>query len=213
MPKPHLVIDIETAPREDVSKCITDYFESRRWKKKHGETDEDLQERIISDKCILPLLAKTVCVVLRSGGFIEVITDQDSNEEKLLNDFWTLIHNTKVTYKNLRFVTFNGLSFDFPFLEARSTMLNVEHFDLPKRRFTFKEHFDVRMSLTNWNSYFPGSLYVWASVAGIETDEKWKTEKIHELYANNDMPRIIEHCKECTRVIELLYLRKIKLLN
>ena len=88
-----------------------------------------------------------------------------SEERELLANFWSDLVQIRPT----RFVTFNGKSFDFPYINVRSAILNVpapRDLLLDTRRFATDRHFDVREALTNYDRYRKGTLEFFARYLG-----------------------------------------------
>lgn len=206
----YLVVNIETIPKEqkDVPKRIWSYFETKRWNK---EVDGEKRSVLISkDRCLHPALSELFCCGLMSGNKDLLLKGE---EEKILSKFWEVIKDRRKEYGyNLLFVTFNGIAFDFPYLELKSRMLGLDIVNLPKKKYDVKEHFDVRMVLTNWDNYGFGNLYFWADVFGIEYNRK--LADIFDVsdvggYKSDKMDMLYEHCLQDLNITEQLFLKLI----
>jgi len=203
---PHyLVLDIETAPQDNPDKYVLDYFQERKWSKGGVKADREEMDRIIE-----PTLAQVICICLKSGDDIEKFyQDKDHTEEMIISDFWETIQAVYEQYSKLTLVTFNGLAFDIPFIETRSAILGIgRSVDLPRRKYDFISHFDVRMALTDWDVRGYGDLYFWGHVFKIPIDDEIITsDKVVEYYQKGKIIPVVDHCVQDVTVTEALYLK------
>ncbi len=104
----------------------------------------------------------------------EVEEDIDGNlmvpcadEKEILKRFWEL-----ATHYD-QFISFNGHSFDCPFLMLRSAILKVKpSVNLMQYRYGDKPHLDVYEKLTNYGAVrFKRSLHLWCQAFGIESSK------------------------------------------
>lgn len=101
-------------------------------------------------------------------------------------------------------VTFNGISFDIPFIYSRAMLLGVNAAPYSvsywSRRYSVKPHFDVRMVLSQWNSYAKGNLDFYGKmVLGEEKEEPDYTQFI-EMIENGKGNEIAKSCLQHTEL-------------
>ena len=131
--KPTLVFDIETAGQnfEELSEWDQDYLLNTL--QRHDEDKEAAKQKT----ALYPLYGQVVAIGMQNPvskkGFIyaqsqkKLVAKNDRyqyqnfhDEKMLLEAFWALIPNYE------RFVTFNGLGFDMPYLQFRSAVNKVK---------------------------------------------------------------------------------------
>jgi uncharacterized protein YprB with RNaseH-like and TPR domain len=89
------------------------------------------------------------------------------DERHLLEAFWDVVRSGR----DWRFVTYNGLAFDLPYLLRRSVYLGVPpSTGLPLRPYAPDSHFDVMRILSNWERADAVRLDVVAELLGLR---KW----------------------------------------
>ena len=89
------------------------------------------------------------------------------DEPRILEAFWDMVRGSR----DWRFVTYNGLAFDVPFLVRRSIYLGVPPTTgLPTRPFALDSHFDVMRVLSNWERADTVRLEIVAALLGLT---KW----------------------------------------
>lgn len=199
----YVVLDIETVPLP-VDEELHDYYRIHRWEPKSYADDQ-----IKADCSLEPALARVFCVSMLSGDSIHTIKAlTDDDEKQLLDEFWQMVEAIGSEYPYFRFVTFNGLNFDFPFLEMRSLIQSVPFMQLPKKRYDTTRHYDVRQVLTNWGVRGLGSLRFWCHVFGIEyTNGIIQAEQIADCYGKKEYQKIFDKCENDVDLINRLYLR------
>ena len=89
------------------------------------------------------------------------------DERRILEAFWEVVQNGR----EWRFVTYNGLSFDLPYLIRRSIYVGAAPTTgLPLRPFAPDSHFDVMRVLSNWERTDTVRLDIVAELLGLR---KW----------------------------------------
>jgi DNA polymerase elongation subunit (family B) len=89
------------------------------------------------------------------------------DERGILEAFWEVVRSGR----EWRYVTYNGLAFDLPFLIRRSLYVGVpSSAGLPLRPFAPDSHFDVMRVLSNWERTDAVRLDVVAELLGLR---KW----------------------------------------
>ena len=69
--------------------------------------------------------------------------------------------NIKIYFINVRYIHYNGMGFDIPFIMIRAAhyAIEIKNWNFKDlRRFSFKSHIDIMMFLCNWNSYNAASM-------------------------------------------------------
>ena len=157
----------------------SDYRYRDRWTEPRGiparareilldvETDEDRQ-KVVESFGLDPCTGRIICIGVhwleleRSRAYCQ------PDERELLANFWSDIGQIRPQ----RFVTFNGKSFDFPYINIRSAIMGVpipRDILLDTRRFSTERHFDVREVLTNFERYRKGTLEFFCEIFGVQS--------------------------------------------
>ncbi len=177
-----LAIDIETVGLEweDMDKEVQSYLLNRG---KKGATKEEVINRlslspgtgrIISIGMWRPKEEKGGVLLEKPGNgdkpaewaeFSEEAMIYRGNETEILSEFWRYISQGVG-----RLITFNGRSFDGPFLMLRSALLDIE----PTRsfspyRYSFTRHCDLAEVVSFFGARRLESLDFWCRQAGIES--------------------------------------------
>ena len=170
----YLVFDIETAPVEfdELSESQQEYII------RGAKTEEEIQHKKF-EMGLSPMTAQVVCIgtqmmqstddgnweqigraalsvdnTFEYGQKEQIILDSGdicylTNEAKMLDDFWAILRK----YDHATLVSFNGRSFDAPFLMLRSTIHRIK----PSRnlmsgtKFNYPLHTDLIDELTFYN--------------------------------------------------------------
>jgi 3'-5' exonuclease len=89
------------------------------------------------------------------------------DERRILEAFWDVVRSGR----DWRFVTYNGLAFDLPYLIRRSIYVGVPpSAGLPLRPYAPDTHFDVMRILSNWERTDAVRLDIVAELLGLQ---KW----------------------------------------
>lgn len=100
-------------------------------------------------------------------------------------------------------VSFNGDSFDIPFIIKRCLVNNVK---VPN----FEKNIDLRKIVNgffySYNKYEHGTLDNWADILGI-TRHTQDGETMKKLFKLHKFDEIIKHCEECVEVTKAIYIR------
>jgi predicted PolB exonuclease-like 3'-5' exonuclease len=198
----YIVLDLETIKNPEVQKF--ERFFKKRWEKSE---DKELETK---DRFLDPVLSMLYCVVLKSNIDKDPIPIVGLNEKDTLEKFWNnmgiLVTEFTEPYK---LISFNGISFDIPYLHLKSLAYKIPHFQLPCKRYDLSHHFDIRDFLTNFNTYKVGTLEYYAELFGLEFDrELSNSSKVEEWSKTPDgMDKIIIHCIQDVSLTEQIYLR------
>ena len=203
-----LVIDIETVgqdPRELPTRA-RDYLFRHVERDASNEEDIEVRRKEIVDRFGLdPTTGVIVCIGLydTERKTEEALTQKD--EKSLLTSFWKLLDESP---PNL-FVTFNGKSFDFPYINIRSAILEIPpSMKLSVRRFSTSPHFDVREVLAGNERHRRGSLDYFCSIFDIPSPkEHMNGAAVGEAYKQGRLDEIAQYCLADCRATGALYER------
>lgn len=185
----NFVLDIETIPRDlrGEPRKVQEYVWERAVRRPGVETDVRLDDYLAGpeDTALAPLrrdverymalrpeFGHVVCIGMghdgRGRGELETkaLTARGVAEERgILEGFWEVVRGGG---RDWRFVTYNGLAFDVPFLLRRSIYLGVApSVGLPTRPFALDSHFDVMRVLSNWERADAVRLEIVAALLGL----------------------------------------------
>jgi DNA polymerase elongation subunit (family B) len=134
-------------------------------------------------------------------GAMEMIS---ASEKDMLEYFWqTIVHYEQ-------YITFNGRSFDCPFIMLRSAILGIRPTkNLLPYRFSFHEHCDLLEQLTFYNSIRKFNLDFYCKAFGIESPKSHGITGLDlgELYDQGRFREIAEYCYRDLKATAELYFR------
>jgi DNA polymerase elongation subunit (family B) len=203
-----LVIDIETvgqAPDEIQPRALDYLFRSLSRDNPSEEEMEARRKELVGRFSLDPTTGRIVCI-----GLVETESGEEkalghSDERDLLTSFWRYLEEGKPD----RFVTFNGKSFDFPYINVRSAILEVPPtMLLPTRRYTTHPHFDVREVLAGYERHRRGNLDYFCAVFGIPSPkENLSGAAVGQAYREGRLDEIARYCLADCRATAALYER------
>ena len=171
----YLILDIETIPRP----FIDDVTEETIGKKVQSHIDRTGEDPENADSLIRstsPFFGKLLCIGLRwlqDDGSSKDKVICEKNEEATLQSFFHIINHS--SSKNARFIHYNGLGFDIPFLIIRAAHygIDIKNWSFKDlRRFSYKSHIDLMMFLCNWNNYNTVSIDIACRSFGIPSPKE-----------------------------------------
>jgi predicted PolB exonuclease-like 3'-5' exonuclease len=212
-----VILDIETVPLEAALQAAyprEDRSPPSNWKDEekiarwYAEDEAKWRDARVKECSLSPRLGRVVCIGHTSGDEVVSFTAADeSGEPELLRHFWDLMESSRG-----RVVTFNGRTFDLPFLVLRSLSRGIEpsvSSDVVRawtQRYRVNPHCDVRDLLTNWDSFASGTLAEWCAFVGVPHDEKVGAGgDIYDMHRNNNHAGIAAKCKADVRSTAELY--------
>jgi DNA polymerase elongation subunit (family B) len=188
----NFVLDIETIPRDlrAEPRKIQEYV----WERVVRRTDPESRGPALDDflgsmeaeafaglrrdveryMALRPEFGHVVCIGMghdaRGRGDLEtkaLTARAVEDERRILEGFWEVVRSAR----EWRFVTYNGLAFDLPYLIRRSIYVGAApSAGLPLRPYSPDTHFDVMRVLSNWERADAVRLDVIAALLGLE---KW----------------------------------------
>lgn len=212
-----VVFDIETlgSPFEDFDEAQQEYL------MKAADTEEDRAE-VIARLSLSPFTAQVVAVGMLNpdsglgkvfyqhpGGSSEKSSDgliefMPGTEQEILTEFW------KAVGRYGQFITFNGRTFDCPFLMLRSAILNVKPSrNLMPYRYSANEHCDLLDQLTFYGAFRKFSLDFYCRSFGIRSpkSEGVSGEDVGPLFRDGKYRTIAEYCLGDVRATSQLFER------
>lgn len=207
----YMVLDIETASDLSdenytswkssalVDKRLVDPIKIEKAK---NESTDKFALSPLSGKVILAMvltdnpdaLGDTVKIL---GKDCSITTFNDNSEPKLLCD---LFDHIEAAFDNGQvLVTYNGRTFDLPFLMKRAVIQEVSRpTHLPYKELIAKynsyNHIDLFQVLNDYGQY--SSLSEWAYRIGASNDLTSDGAKVATWYKMGEMSKIVDHCKE-----------------
>jgi hypothetical protein len=167
-----LVIDIETIGQsvEEIHPRALEYLFRGLRRDNAGEDEVEARRKEMVERFSLdPTTGKVICIGLLDTESGEEKALVDKEETRLLTSFWGYLSESPPEL----FVTFNGKSFDFPFLNIRSAVCRVPpSMRLPVRRYTAHPHLDLREALAGGDRHRRGSLDYFCAVFGIPSPKQ-----------------------------------------
>ncbi len=182
----YAVIDIETVPVEIKDDDIKEYL-----------MDKQISKEM---RAFHPLFSKIICICLKNENNTIALT---GNEKEILEKFWDTVQDYNY------FITFNGYSFDIPFIIIRSTVNKVKFrniISLNKFNMQGSNHFDVMLYFSQ-NTFTNIRLDIIAKSLGIMTGEdRFTGREVERLYKEGNIDEIIEHCKQDVSITEKIWM-------
>lgn len=183
----NFVLDIETIPRD--LRAESPRIQRYVWERvRRGEAGggpglddflagmedrdfADLRREVERYMALRPEFGHVICIGMghdaRGRGELETkaLTARSvEDERRILEGFWDVVRGAR----DWRFVTYNGLAFDLPYLIRRSVYLGVPaSTGLPLRPYAPESHFDVMRVLSNWERTEAVRLDVVAELLGL----------------------------------------------
>ena len=187
----NFVLDIETIPRDFRAepRKIQEYVWDRVTRRGdpdagpglddcladwEGEAFAGVRRDLERHMALRPEFGHVICIGMghdgRGRGDLETkaLTARAVEDERpILEEFWDKVRSSR----DWRFVTYNGLSFDLPYLIRRSIYVGASPTaGLPLRPYAPDSHFDVMRVLSNWERTEAVRLDIVAELLGLR---KW----------------------------------------
>jgi hypothetical protein len=226
----NFVLDIETIPRDlrAEPRRIQEYV----WERvvRRGETAPDgprlddflvamadeafagVRRELERYMALRPEFGHVICIGMGHDGHgrgeleTKALTARAVDDERrILEGFWDVVRSAR----DWRFVTYNGLAFDLPYLLRRSVYLGVPpSAGLPLRPYAPDSHFDVMRVLSNWERTDAVRLDVVAELLGLR---KWppgmEGSQVLGLWRAGRVDEIEAYCLGDVRLAYEIFLR------
>jgi DNA polymerase elongation subunit (family B) len=170
------------------------------------ETDEE-RSKVLDCLGLDPCTGRIICI-----GVYWIELDKSraychDDERELLATFW----NDMGQIRPQKYVTFNGKSFDFPYINIRSAINGVpvpRDVVLDTRRFSTERHFDVREVMTNYERYRKGTLEFFCEIFGVPSPKNGINGKnVGEYFKAGKLDEIAKYCLGDCKATGQLYLK------
>jgi len=180
-----IIVDIETAPGKV---CVEEEFKKIRDFTKDPEERRNLtMADVNAERALDPFLGKVIAIGFHDGERFYYKNSED--EKHLLNWFWEHVAKLKPS----KLVTFNGKTFDLPFLYLRSLKYQLKVHTWDK----WTGHIDMMRILagnegrgTKWHS-----LKEYANFFSMPAEDTVEGANILYWYLNKGWDKIEHHCR------------------
>lgn len=191
----HLVIDIETVAIDGVQEWVEAPTPPANYKDqtKIAAWILEKQQELLEKAALQPDLGRIVCIGAKSdlGEFVVPCETGTAERSALL---WLM--EMGFGRDGTRLVTFNGTSFDLPYIMRRCQLLQVEfpYVELSKYRPTL-QHVDLMNVLTFNGTLTPRSLKWYAKRFGLSVTDATAGSDIAALVQEGDWDGVCRHCR------------------
>lgn len=150
----YLIFDIETVPLPELAEPLEREVTRRTEREvEKGGLSPDEAESLV--RSVSPFFGRVLAVGMRlyndaTGETKDKVISETTEEATLQSFFETINHAAS---QDLRYVHYNGLNFDVPFLIIRATVYAIPIQNrrfLNQRRFSYDPHIDIMQFLSRW---------------------------------------------------------------
>ena len=190
------VFDIETIPQRAPLSEIQEEELSKRMSRSYQDMDENERRRLIMGTT--PAFGEIVCISYAkytSKTNTEEIDSIIGEEPDILQIFWN-----KISSFRGRFVHYNGLSFDVPWILLRTIHhglkpLNKEFSNT--RRFQTFPHYDCKQIIADWDWKNSISLQLACDFFGVPSPKEGeiKAQDVAQAFEDGRIKAIAEYCE------------------
>jgi predicted PolB exonuclease-like 3'-5' exonuclease len=193
--------------------AIADYVEREFYNQLQVSKEKFTKE--VSEMGLHPLTGRVCCIsyfVTNSNlvtQYPKIVSYYGADETDIIGKFIQDMMNIMNTnMKVVRIITYNGKSFDLPYLMIR-TLVNELHFpfvhDEYFRRYSRSHHFDIYEFLTSSLSSRRGRLKDFALLFRCKNQVVGDGSEVQGLIDANNYERIVEHCESNVSATAELY--------
>jgi DNA polymerase elongation subunit (family B) len=169
--------------------------------------ESNKRQRVLDMLGLDPCTGRIICIGVHSIELDRSRAYCQADERELLANFW----HDMGQFRPQRFITFNGKSFDFPYINMRSAILEVpipRDIVLDTRRFSTERHFDVREILTNYERYKKGTLEYFCEIFGVPSPKDGISgANVGEYFKAGKLEEIAQYCLGDCKATAALYLK------
>lgn len=195
-----LTFDIETIPQGNSELSVTQKEEIERKVMKALDKEPKADPIALKNKIMgtSPYFGKIICLGVHLSSDFNQEGESDvliGSEEKILKDFWNIVKN-----RNILYVSYNGLSFDVPFIIKRAMRFNMKPSDrnfLKTRRYASSPHYDVKEVISDWDRFAAPTLKLACDLVGIPSPKEGevKAEGVYEAFLAGEIDKIAAYCE------------------
>lgn len=192
-----LTFDIETRPQqgqlseiqeEELSKKLGRYLD------RHPQADKDEARRLLMGTS--PYFGEIVVI-----GLLKEVNGQtdtlalDGSETEILTRFWEIVGKHRGV-----FISYNGLSFDVPFIINRSLACQTPPSNadfINTRRYSKYPHFDVKEVIADWDRFAAPTLRLACELTGVKSPKEGevKAEEVEKVSLQpGGIKKIADYC-------------------
>lgn len=222
---PNIVVDIETIPQDFAAllRDLQEYVWQRavcRELDQAPDLDTFLADPAAASRAAARTLLETWMVFRPEFGHVicvawgvdepalevrTLVARTVDEEPDLLRQLWQAIAAVRGPR---RWVTYNGLEFDLPYLLRRSALLGIEVPILaPLRRYALGEHYDVMQALANWKPGDRLPLRIAARLFGLAKADGLDGAGVHEAWRAGRIEAVAAYCAQDARITYDLFRR------
>lgn len=209
-----VVLDIETIPCEESIRSflppitpptnLKDEEKIREWEE---STLPSLQEEQYQATALDGTFGRILCIGLITLSndlkFREALAIYGRGERKLLLKFWEKIKEYKQPY----FITYNGLSFDLPFIWKRSVVHQVQPtMELNLRYYRSDSVYDVMAIWSNWRLKDAVKLDILAKILNVG-EKSLNSKQVYTLWKEGKLKEIANYCMQDVYLTYACYCR------
>ena len=210
-------IDIETYPNPDMVDFVKEAVEEPAAPKNYKDPEKIriyvenalavAKDEAVSKMALDPMTGKIGCfAVVQEGKELACVADKD--EAVLLSALYSFLKMNDNGAPHI--CTWNGLSFDLPFIYKRMAMvcdfkpnLPLAHFS---KRYTTEPHCDLRMVWTGWDSRGRGKLGDVATALIGEGKHDFDVAMVGEMLETEGGTKTLkEYCVQDAKITDRLY--------
>jgi len=160
---------------------------------------EQKKQELKSEYGLSPLTGRIACISVFSEpedplGINPAIERSfiDVDEKKLLDEFWKFVR--PFCKQGIQWISFNGKSFDANYIRVRTAKNKiVGSLVIPTYKYEFKNHFDVRDVLSNYDNKAKGTLDQWSAFWGQGTKIA-HGDAVQAMWDKKEFDKIAEYC-------------------
>lgn len=206
----YLILDIETVPQKGLDEVMEEEI-AKRTERRIEQSGGDAEEAESLIRATSAFFGGVVCVAMRllnnDGSHRDnIICEKD--ECTTLERFFDVVNHDSA--QSVRFVHYNGLGFDIPFLIVRAAhygirIANRKFTDL--RRYSYNSHIDLMMFLANWDFRKTVSFDIACRSFGIPSPKEGevKGETVAKAFDEENLEGIKEYAMKDVDATQILF--------